>query len=465
MFLQDLSLFWHNLTCEVTFFCSIWKLQVTIRVSSVFAMSRSDYDEIMATVNERIRVAQRKEQNLRVTALKNLRDSIDMRRGEENARSELGKILAQDKMRVEVNAEKQEMTVYLVFEDDDITKVCLNKDSNFLALTTIIADLTGSDRNSMIIEHNGCLIDSFELVFDHGIVDGDFLKVVFHHMAEYQYVLDDFVRNRHTPFVGLNVADATRPHPCQITMKTVRGNMTFVYHYADGQTVGDVETALACYFENYLWGNVNFKDCYALRLPKSFLASWEALRPFGDEFGQVNFLLACRLSGGGKRAKNSADAITAKDVKFRIDSAMAQLEQQCNVPSITETVVQAKAILDIVNANPKKGASALLKQVPRAKLSNIITDTTSSSRVNARVQFLAEHVLADDFQKLDTIKFQGEVAQGLLVNVILYAILLEYADANNTISWSSLTKTATDIMTENIAETSVVSEGSNCAAM
>ena len=62
----------------------------------------------------------------------------------------LRKILVQDKLHVEVDAEKKEMTVDLVFDNDDITKVCLDKDSILLALTSAIASLTGDDKE----QHN-----------------------------------------------------------------------------------------------------------------------------------------------------------------------------------------------------------------------------------------------------------------------------------------------------------------------
>ena len=88
----------------MTFFRSIWELQVTIRVSSAFAMFRSDFNEILATVNDRIRIANREEKTERVKALKQLSDSLLKQReeqhGEEKVRKELGKVLVEDKLRV-----------------------------------------------------------------------------------------------------------------------------------------------------------------------------------------------------------------------------------------------------------------------------------------------------------------------------------------------------------------------------
>ena len=87
-------------------------------------------------------------------------------------------------------------------------------------------------------------MDSFELVFEHGIVDGHFLKVVNHDKAPDQKLLEQFARihyDKNVPWIGLNVAEKTCPYPCQIIMRTVYGDVRFVYDYADGRTVGDVE--------------------------------------------------------------------------------------------------------------------------------------------------------------------------------------------------------------------------------
>ena len=58
---------------------------------------------------------------------------------------------------------------------------------------------------------------------------------------------------------SLNVESATHPYPCQVTMKTVYGEVKFVYMFADGQTVGDVEMLLANYLKDYLPSDVDFK--------------------------------------------------------------------------------------------------------------------------------------------------------------------------------------------------------------
>ena len=56
--------------------------------------------------------------------------------------------------------------------------------------------------------------------------------------------------------------------------------------FADGQTVGDVEMLLANYLKGYLPSDVDFKENYALRLPRSFPQPWEPLHPYGNEFGR-----------------------------------------------------------------------------------------------------------------------------------------------------------------------------------
>ena len=454
---------------------------MTLRVSSVFAMSHSDLKDILVAVNGKIREAERQLQVElakafhglelddmfeRVNDLKQLRDSICEQLGEMKVEKKLGKILAQDKMRVEVNAEKQEMTVYLVFADDDTTKVCLNKDSIFLALTSAIASLTGFDKNSMIIEYNGCLIDSFELVFEHGIVDGDFLKVVFHHMAEYQSHLEQFAHTQTTPFVGLNVADATHPHPCQITMKTVYGDITFVYHYADGQTVGDVETALAVYFKDYLPDNVNFKDCYALRLPKSILAFWEPLRPFGDQFGHVKFLLACRLSGGGKRAKKQDgvdNAKTPKDIKQILNDNIVQLKAMQNPSaSIGDVLGEIEKIVADVGANPSTPVSSLFEAIPVSKRATILASAMSiSTRPEERIEFITEQVLGEKLEKLDNLARMTLLAKKTLCQSIQYAIHTEYQDNKGDIGWQKMMKDLADKMSSQ----SSTDTNSGCIAM
>ena len=368
-----------------------------------------------------------------------------------------------------MNAEKQEMNVYLVFDDGDTTKVCLTAMSNFLALTSTIASLTGDDRNSMIIEYNGCLIDSFERVFEHGIVDGDFLKVVFHHMAEYQSVLEDFACThylRNMFQVDLNIADKTRPHPCQITLKTVRGRITFSYHYADGQTVGDVETALAVYFKDYLPDDMNFKDCYALRLPKSFLASWEPLRPFGDEIGQVNFLLACRLSGGGKRAKkqDGVDNVkTPKDIKQILNDNIVQLKAMQNPSaSIGDVLGEIEKIVADVGANPSTPVSSVFEAIPISKRATILASAMSiSTRPEERIEFITEQVLGEKLEKLDNLARMTLLAKKSLCQSIQYAIHTEYQDNKGDIGWQKMMKDLADKMSSQ----SSTDTNSGCIAM
>eukprot|EP00438_Fugacium_kawagutii_P004149 Skav203988 [mRNA] locus=scaffold3297:3641:4084:- [translate_table: standard] len=141
---------------------------------------------------------------------------------------------------------------------------------------------------------------------------------------------------------------------------------------------------------------------------------------------------------------------------------------QSDVPVIVQTVQQAMEILRIVDSAPKKGATALLKKVSREKLTSIITDTIGhSARVKDKSHFIAELVLADDFHGLDLLKFRGQMAQELLANVALYAITLEFADSNNSISWSALTKKASEVMTEQMSDANqgYNADASNCDVM
>ena len=115
---------------------------------------------------------------------------------------------------------------------------------------------------------------------------------------------------------SLNAESATHPYPCQVTMKTAYGEVKFVYMFADGQTVGVVEMLLANYLKDYLPSDVDFKENYALRLPRSFLQPWEPLRSYGNEFGEVKLLLACRLYGGGKRVEKPDEKDSVKLLKI-----------------------------------------------------------------------------------------------------------------------------------------------------
>ena len=69
------------------------------------------------------------------------------------------------------------MTVHVMLEDDNTTKPTLTKHSILLAWTTAIASMTGDGRDGMAIAHQGCVIDNFELVFEHGISTSDCLDL------------------------------------------------------------------------------------------------------------------------------------------------------------------------------------------------------------------------------------------------------------------------------------------------
>ena len=76
----------------------------------------------------------------------------------------------------------KEMTVHVMLEDNT-TSFTLTKNSILLAWTTAIASMTGDGRDGMAIAHQGCVIDNFELVFEHGISTGDCLEVAYHDKA------------------------------------------------------------------------------------------------------------------------------------------------------------------------------------------------------------------------------------------------------------------------------------------
>ena len=97
---------------------------------------------------------------------------------------------------VEVDTQMKEMTVHVMLEDDNTTKLTLTKHSILLAWTTAIASMTGDGRDGMAIAHQGRVIDNFELAFEHGISTSDCLEVVYHDKAPYQSLLKQVARSR-----------------------------------------------------------------------------------------------------------------------------------------------------------------------------------------------------------------------------------------------------------------------------
>lgn len=190
----------------------------------------------------------------------------------------LRKILVQDKLHVEVDAEKKEMTVDLVFDNDDITKVCLNKDSILLALTSAIASLTGDDKE----QHNYWIQWLYDWQFWAGLwtrycwwsfsESGESRQstrpetswTICAHSLWQKRPVDWFECCWKNLSISLSNHYEDCVWRCQVCLP--------LCWWSNSWWCWDVETELADYSKNYL-PDVDFKDCCALRLPKSFLAS------------------------------------------------------------------------------------------------------------------------------------------------------------------------------------------------
>ena len=247
------------------------------------------------------------------------------------------------------------------------------------------------------------------------------------------------------------------------TLSVHCGDKVFYYHYGELETVGCLIDLLE---DEYCLMFHGLQGVFKLRAGRSgsFLYDHEPI--WANNYTTVEIVAS--FNGGGKRPKaDRQDPITPKDIRFKVNSMIEQLGQS-EVPVIAQTVQRAKEILQIVDGAPKKGATALLKKVPCEKLTSLITDTIGhSARVKDKSHFIAELVLADDFHGLDLLKFRGQMAQELLSNVALYAITLEFADSNNSISWSALTKKASEVMAEQMSDANqgYSADASNCDVM
>ena len=183
---------------------------------------------------------------------------------------------------------------------------------------------------------------------------------------------------------SLNVESATHPYPCQVTTKTVYGEVKFVYMFADGQTVGDVEMLLANYLKDYLPSDVDFKENYAPRLPRSFLQPWEPLRPYGNEFGEVKLLLA----------------------------------------SIINVINEIVKIVADVKDNPTVPVSSWSGAIPVSKKATILVSTMAiSTRPEQHIEFITEQ--GERLEKLDHILRMTVIARKIPCLNMLFTLSIK----------------------------------------
>eukprot|EP00438_Fugacium_kawagutii_P028696 Skav216105 [mRNA] locus=scaffold2419:6843:7211:- [translate_table: standard] len=96
------------------------------------------------------------------------------------------------------------------------------------------------------------------------------------------------------------------------------------------------------------------------------------------------------------------------------------------------------AMLEI-EQKPRDVAIEMMKGVPKSKLSTITTSTLSSStRVSARCQFVAEQSMADILVQIETQSFNLKTASDLLSHIVQLAIMTQYMDGKGEISWQKM---------------------------
>lgn len=156
---------------------------------------------------------------------------------------------------------------------------CLNKDSILLALTSAIASLTGDDKE----QHNYWIQWPYDWQFWAGLwtrycwwsfsesgesrqsTRSETSWTICAHSLWQKRPVDWFECCWKNLSISLPNHYEDCVWRCQVCLP--------LCWWSNSWWCWDVETELADYFKNYLPGDVDFKDCCALRLPKSFLAS------------------------------------------------------------------------------------------------------------------------------------------------------------------------------------------------